>query len=157
MSIAYVDTSALVAIAFKEPGGSQAGERLEGFSRLLSSNLLEAELRAAFARERQEFDAEVLSSIEWILPDRPLAIELARALQAGYLRGADLWHIATALYIAPRAEEIGFITLDSPQREVAAALRVSGRDRLADCRFRLGRQQSWCQWWYCKAAAWNSA
>ena len=122
MSIAYVDTSALVAIAFEEPGGSQAGARLEGFSRLLSSNLLEAELRAAFARERQEFDAEVLSSIEWILPDRPLAIELARALVAGYLRGADLWHIATALYIAPRAEEIGFITLDGPQREVAAAL-----------------------------------
>ena len=121
MSIAYVDTSALVAIAFKEPGGSQAGERLEGFSRLLS-NLLEAELRAAFARERQKFDAEVLSSIEWILPDRPLAIELARALEAGYLRGADLWHIATALYIAPRAEEIGFITPDGPQREVAAAL-----------------------------------
>ena len=59
MSIAYVDTSALVAIAFEEPGGSQAGERLEGFSRLLSSNLLEAELRAAFARERQKFDAEV--------------------------------------------------------------------------------------------------
>ena len=74
------------------------------------------------SRERQKFDAEVLSSIEWILPDRPLAIELARALQAGYLRGADLWHIATALYIAPRAEEIGFITLDGPQREVAAAL-----------------------------------
>ncbi len=67
-------------------------------------------------------DAEVLSSIEWILPDRPLAIELARALEAGYLRGTDLWHIATALYIAPRAEEIGFITLDGPQREVAAAL-----------------------------------
>ena len=130
MSIAYVDTSALVAIAFKEPGGSQAGERLEGFSRLLSSNLLEAELRAAFARERQEFDAEVLSSIE-ILPDRPLAIELARALQAGYLRGADLWHIATALYIARNVAWVGvavvrytrgFITLDSPQREVAAAL-----------------------------------
>ena len=122
MSIAYVDTSTLVAIAFEEPGASQAGERLESFSRLLSSNLLEAELRAAFARERLEFDAEVLSRIEWILPDRPLAIELARALEAGYLRGADLWHIATALYVAPKAKEIGFITLDGPQREVAAAL-----------------------------------
>lgn len=120
MSIAY-DTSTLVAIAFEEPGGTQAGERLEGFSRLLSSNLLEAELRAAFARERLAFDAEALSRIEWILPDRPLAGELARALAAGYLRGADLWHIATALYVAPRAEEIGFITLDGPQRDVAAA------------------------------------
>ena len=87
VSIAYVDPSTLVAIAFEEPGASQAGERLE-------------------------FDAEVFSRIEWILPDRPLAIELARALEAGYLRGADLWHIATALYVAPRAKEIGFITLD---------------------------------------------
>lgn len=58
MSIVYVDTSALVAIAFDEPEGAQTSERLEGFSRLLSSNLLEAELRAAFAREQQEFDAE---------------------------------------------------------------------------------------------------
>ena len=122
MSIAYVDTSSLVAIAFEEPGASHAGEHLEGFSRLLSSNLLEAELRAAFARERLDFDAEVLSRIEWILPDRPLAGELTRALAAGYLRGADLWHIATALYVAPRADEIGFITLDGPQRDVAAAL-----------------------------------
>ena len=122
MSIAYVDTSVLVAIAFDEPGGNQARERLDGFSRLLSANLLDAELRAAFAREQLEFDAEVLSRIEWVLPDRPLAVELARGLEAGYLRGADLWHIATALYVAPRAEEIGFITLDGPQREVASAL-----------------------------------
>ena len=122
MSIAYVDTSSLVAIAFEEPGASHAGERLEGFSRLLSSNLLEAELRAAFARERLDFDAQMLSRIEWILPDRPLAGELTRALAAGYLRGADLWHIATALYVAPRADEIGFITLDGPQRDIAAAL-----------------------------------
>lgn len=122
MSIVYVDTSALVAIAFDEPEGAQTSERLEGFSRLLSSNLLEAELRAAFAREQQEFDADVLSRVDWILPDRPLAGEMARALEAGYLRGADLWHIATALYVAPDAEEISFITLDGQQRKVASAL-----------------------------------
>ena len=122
MSIAYVDTSALVAIAFDEPGGTQARERLDNFSRLLSANLLEAELRATFARERLEFDAEVLSRIEWVLPDRPLTDELARGLEAGYLRGADLWHIATALYVTPTAEEIGFITLDGPQRRVASTL-----------------------------------
>lgn len=92
------------------------------FRAVLASNLLEAELRAAFARERQEFDAEVLSRIEWILPDRPLGTELGSALQAGCLRAADLWHVATALYVAPRAEEMGFVTLDGPQREVAAVL-----------------------------------
>ena len=122
MSIAYVDTSALVAIAFDEPRGEETGARLDGFSRLLSSNLLEAELRAAFAREQQEFEVDVLSRIDWILPDRPLARELARALEAGYLRGADLWHVATALYVAPKPAEIGFVTLDCRQHEVASAL-----------------------------------
>ena len=122
MSIAYVDTSALVAIAFDEPCGEETGERLDGFSRLLSSNLLEAELRAAFAREQQEFEVDVLSRIDWILPDRPLASELTRALEAGYLRGADLWHVATALYVAPKPAEIGFVTLDCRQYEVASAL-----------------------------------
>ena len=68
------------------------------------------ELRAAFAREQHEFEVDVLSRIDWILPDRPLAGEFARALEAGYLRGADLWHVATALYVAPKPAEIGFVT-----------------------------------------------
>lgn len=59
---------------------------------------------------------------KWILPDRPLTIEMVRGLEAGYLRGADLWHIATALYVAPQATEISFITLDGQQGEVASAL-----------------------------------
>ena len=50
MTVAYVDTSALVAIAFGEPGGAALGRRLGTFSVLLSSNLLEAELRAAYSR-----------------------------------------------------------------------------------------------------------
>ena len=122
MSVAYVDTSALVAIAFDEPRGGETGERLDGYSRLLSSNLLEAELRAAFAREQQEFDADVVSRIDWILADRPLTAELTRALDAGYLRGADLWHVAAALYVTPEPAEISFITLDDRQRKVASAL-----------------------------------
>ena len=122
MSIAYVDTSALVAVAFDEPRGRETSERLDDYSRLLSSNLLEAELRAAFAREQQEFDADVVSRIDWILPDRPLTAELTRALDGGCLRGADLWHVAAALYLTPKPEEISFITLDDRQRKVASAL-----------------------------------
>ena len=81
-----------------------------------------SELRAAFAREQQEFEVDVFSRIDWILPDRPLASELARALEAGYLRGADLWHVATALYVAPQPAEIGFVTVDCRQHDVAPAL-----------------------------------
>ncbi len=123
MSIAYVDTSALIAVAFGDPYGSEDLEvRLADFSRLLSSNLLEAEFRAAFAREEQRFDASLISGIDWILPDRPLVWEFATALEAGYLRGAGLWHIATALYAVTEPGEISFVTLDGRQREVAQAL-----------------------------------
>ena len=122
MSVAYVDTSALVAIAFKERGGAAAARRLDGFTRLLSSNLLEAELRVAFAREGFDFETELVSGIEWVLPDRTLAPEFAKALQAGYLCGADLWHVAVALYVTEARIELSFITLDRRQRSVAAAL-----------------------------------
>ena len=122
VTVAYVDTSALVAIAFGEPGSAALGRRLGTFSVLLSSNLLEAELRAAYSREERRFSQAVVSGIEWILPDRPLASEFTKVLEAGYLRGADLWHVATALYAARRPSEIWFVTLDMKQRTIAAAL-----------------------------------
>ena len=36
-------------------------------------------------------------------------------------RGADLWHIACALHLDSTAQELAFVTLDGPQRKVAAA------------------------------------
>ena len=83
MTVAYVDTSALVAIAFGEPGSAALGRRLGTFSVLLSSNLLEAELRAAYSREERRFSQAVVSGIEWILPDRPLASEFAKEARFG--------------------------------------------------------------------------
>ena len=122
MSVAYVDTSALVAIAFDERGAAGCARKLNSFSRLLSSNLLEAELRAVFARERHGFMPGLVSGIEWVLPDRPLSHEFETALQVGYLRGTDLWHVATALYITPEPDDISFVTLDHRQRNIAKAL-----------------------------------
>ena len=101
MRIAYVDTSVLTAIAFDEPGAAAHAQRLDEFARLISSNLLEAELRAAFVRENLSFQESMLAGIEWILPSRTLAGEFATVLETGYLRGADLWHVATALYVSP--------------------------------------------------------
>lgn len=122
MSVAYVDTSALVAIAFNERGAAALARRLDAFSRLLSANLLEAELRAAFTREGHQFEPGFVSGIEWVLPDRPLTDEFETVLQVGYLRGADLWHLATALYLAREPGSISFVTLDDRQRAVAMAL-----------------------------------
>ena len=122
MSVAYIDTSALVAVAFGEDAGPEVARRLEAFSRLISSKLLEAELRATFNRECLAFEPDLVSGIEWVLPDRPLTAEFTTALDAGHLRGADLWHLATALYVAGEADRLSFVTLDQRQRDAAAAL-----------------------------------
>lgn len=124
MSVAYVDTSVMIAIAFGEDGADALAERLNGFSRVVSSNLLEAELRAACSREGRPVPADLLHRIGWILTNRPLTDEIRTALDAGYLRGADLWHIATALYAAPEPGAISFITLNDNQARVAAALNL---------------------------------
>ena len=122
MSVAYVDASIVVAVEFEEHGVVEHTERMNGFSELRSSNLLEAEVRAAFAREGRRFDPSILAKIQWVFPNRPLAVEMATVLQTGYLRGADLWHVAAALYIARDPAEICFLTLDQRQREVASSL-----------------------------------
>ena len=122
MSVAYVDTSALTAIAFGEPGSEALAGRLEGFARLVSTNLLEAELRATFAREKLAFPENVIAGIDWILPERALDPELAAALEARYLWGADLWHLAHALYVTLPPESLSFVTLDARQGTVAEAL-----------------------------------
>lgn len=121
-SVAYVDTSALAAIAFDEQTAPSVATRLAGFSFLVSSNLLEAELRAAYTREAREFNHTLLFRIGWIFPDRPISAEIAVALRIGYLRGADLWHVATALYAARTLPRLAFITLDQRQLRVAVGL-----------------------------------
>lgn len=122
MTIAYVDSSALVAIALGEPGSDAVAGRLAGFARLYSSNLLEAELRSALAREAVVYSREHTEPIRWIWTDRPLSDEMETILRIRYLKGADLWHLASALSTTPDPREMTFITLDERQRAVAAEL-----------------------------------
>ena len=63
MKAAYVDTSCLVAIAFDEPERTEVASRLGEHEMLLSSNLLEAEFRAALARESADLDEALC---EWL-------------------------------------------------------------------------------------------
>lgn len=126
MSSAYVDTSWLVAIAFAERGAARLAKSLLSYDYLLSSNLLEAELRAILRRENATSDpGEFLAPISWIYPDRPLTSEIRLILEQGYVRGADLWHLAVALFV-DRTCEIAFLTLASRQREVARRLGFAG-------------------------------
>lgn len=123
MKLAYVDTSCVVAIALGERGGTALARRLTTYDRLLSANLLEAELGAALAREGVETDAEeALAGIDWVFPQAPLSEEIAAVLEAGYARGADVWHLASALWARQRLGTIDFLTLDTRQRALAGAL-----------------------------------
>jgi predicted nucleic acid-binding protein len=122
MKLAYVDTSCLVAVAFGEPGAAALARRLARFDVLAASDLLEAELRSAFLREGVEPRPELLAAVSWVLPDRPLHAEIERVLAAGYVRGADCWHLATALYLVEDPAAISFLTLDDRQAAVAKAL-----------------------------------
>lgn len=126
MNAAYVDTSCLVAIAFGEVDGPDLARRIEGMDHVFASNLLEAELRATFVRERVPADHPLLGRVTWVLPDRPLGREIGVVLAAGYLRGADLWHLASALFLAGNPRDLPFITLDERQEVVARRLGFPG-------------------------------
>ena len=122
MKVAYVDSSFLVAIAFTETGSVALAQTLSEQDVLLSSNLLEAELRAAFRRDNVTVDpTEFLSSIVWVHPDRALTAEITTVLGVGYVRGADLWHLACALFVDPN-RQIAFLTLDARQGEISEKL-----------------------------------
>ena len=77
---------------------------------------------ATLRREGFATDHGAVQGVEWISPSRRLTPELTRVLSAGYVRGADAWHIACALLVDPGAKELTFLTLDERQREVAVAL-----------------------------------
>ncbi len=122
MTVAYIDTSCLVAIAFGERGAAPLKRRLRTFDELVAANLLEAELRATFAREGADGAEATLGGVSWVLPDRLLSEEIATVLALGYVRGADCWHLATALYVAGTPGDLTFLTLDAAQKQAAARL-----------------------------------
>ena len=120
MKIAYVDTSFLVAMAFDEPKGKRSAGRLKTFEHRLSANLLEAEFRSALAREGvASHGAHFLSWLTWVYPNRPLAKEFNTVLALGQVEGADLWHLACALFVAPNPRELSFLTHDASQKKLA--------------------------------------
>ena len=122
MSIAYIDSSVVVAIEFGEPGAPELRQRLRGFAGIVASSLVEAELHSVCRRERRQMSRELLDQVKWLAPARALGPEIARVLEAGYVRGADCFHLANALFLSPDGDGVVFLTLDKRQREVAAAL-----------------------------------
>jgi predicted nucleic acid-binding protein len=125
VNAAYVDSSFLVAILLGEPGSRALRTRLGRFDDLLAGDLLVAELLSTAARESlaPEQVTRALGNVDLVLPDRSLEPEMLEVLQQGRLRGADLWHLACALYLAGEEREaLAFLSRDAPQRELARRL-----------------------------------
>ncbi len=123
MRVGYFDTSVLVAIAFDEPGADRVVDAVRTLDVALSATLLESEFLAAAQREGLRREAKrLLGPIRWVFPERRLTRELEAVLDTGYLRGADLHHIATALYLFPKPGEAYFVTLDQRQEHAARQL-----------------------------------
>ena len=101
-SVAYVDTTALAPIsAGEEPVAEVIQQKLANFRYLLSANLMEAELRVAFASEGRAFDDDVLASIRWIMPNRRLDAEMAAVLRTAQLQPVRLSTLFLASGSAP--------------------------------------------------------
>jgi predicted nucleic acid-binding protein len=125
MTAAYLDTSFLLSILFDEPGAPRLRRTLARYGRVCSSDLLTAETLSAAVRERVEIGAitAALEAVTLVLPHRSLDRELQEVLTHGYLRGADAWHLACAIFLADAARsELVLLSRDAAQRRVARAL-----------------------------------
>ena len=131
MVVAYVDTSLVVALAFGEPSVAGFSDRLSRIDRLCSSTLLEAELLAAAEREGLRSGVRrFIEPIHFVFPDRRLSNEIDTVLAHGYIRGADLHHLATALFLFDKPAGAFFLTLDAQQDQFANTLGFSVLDDL---------------------------
>ena len=120
----YVDTSVIACLLFGEAAAGTVRATLAQFERRYASNFLAAELAAAATRVRVPATqvAPFLGAVSWLLPNRDLQPEIDEVLDAGALRGGDLWHVACALFLDRLRVPVTFVTLDERQRAVAAAV-----------------------------------
>lgn len=125
MSAAYLDSSFLVAILLGEPRSRALLTTLRRFDDWLAGDLLVAEVLAAAVREALPLAdlTATFDSIDLVLPDRSLEAEMREILALGRLRGADLWHLSCALYVAGEDRgSLAFLSRDAAQRDLARQL-----------------------------------
>lgn len=122
MNAIYIDTSVLVAMFFEN--SEQYSQFLEDAEEIVSSSLLEAEFLSVIHREKANVSEGLrfLKQISLVVPDRSISKELELIFSKAYVRGADAFHLACALYLDPKANELRFLTADKQQEKAAKAL-----------------------------------
>lgn len=110
---------------FSETGSSRIEKTLHKYSRCLSHHLIEAELRSVGVREEIS-ESEVVAYIaplDLLYPTTEIRNSIRAVLQEGYLRGADLLHVAAAHSLSNTVGvTIAFLTLDKQQGAIASKL-----------------------------------
>ncbi|MEI6805931.1 MAG: type II toxin-antitoxin system VapC family toxin [Myxococcaceae bacterium] len=128
MNVVYVDTSVLVSLFFEDSDSNNRFSRLlKEADEVVSSVLIEAEFLSVILREKINLSAGVdyLKQISLVIPDRSISKELGVIFSKAYVRGADAFHLACALYLDPKASELQFLTADIQQQKAAQALGFS--------------------------------
>jgi len=131
----YLDTSALVKLYLDEEGHELVIRAVDEAPRVTTSTVAYAETRAAFARRNREGtfdDEEYLRAITTLDEDwrdfTRLAVSNLVAYRAGTLaeqyalRGFDAIHLASAVRLEERFEDLRFLVFD--ERLTDAARRV---------------------------------
>ena len=108
----------------RQPGLQESEARLNTYPAVWSSALLEAEVLSTLARERVDPGPalSMLSLFHFVLPSRRLTEEIQAVLQAGLIKGADLHHLASALYLRTVIPALDFLTSDRNQARLAKYL-----------------------------------
>ena len=123
MNVGYVDTTCLIAISFDNAEANKVAARLQQFDVLVSSCVLEAELRSTLEEEGISSDpSRLLDWIQWLVPERPLTEQLKQVLQESNPGKSAVWHLACGLYLSPDPEQLVFLTLDDRQAQAALKL-----------------------------------
>lgn len=131
----YWDASAVVSVLVTEGHSRSSRSRLrEGGTHLLST-LAYAEALAAVSRRVRERQAPAATARELrsrLLgePWRPVTVQpswatLDEVSRDHALRGADLWHLATALTLRQNIPELLLLTYDGRLHAAAAALGIA--------------------------------
>lgn len=124
--IHYLDTSAWIAWKFGQTGQEKFLEIDFEKDTVIASPLLVSEYVAFLGREKllteTRFEDE-LGFIHWIYPSDPLFQESLECVRAYAVKGADLHHLATALWFSQDSrDELYFLTCDHQQEAAAKKL-----------------------------------
>jgi len=124
--ICYLDTSAWVAWKFAQKGQEVFAKVSLPKDTVISSPLLASEYIACLKRENRLNITRIedeLEFIHWVYPTEPLYASSLRCVREATLRGADLFHLATAYWFAEgMTKELHFLSCDTDQRRAASKL-----------------------------------